>query len=201
MEFPPLEWVFISINCRKLQVSGNFVCRESSEDSIFMSHHTSFVTTLALFTLVLNCSRACYLNSQFPSIIHVFSKLYRTIIAEKKEIKLSSSNFRYFRYAKYRISIFLKYRYLSKISIYRISLLLTFFTVLIIIQIAVTAISTNDLIISYQVRLLTFFVIYIPPMMFINYKLFTIASKSRRNYEISPEVKNLFLWRIYQVAC
>ena len=64
-----------------------------------------------------------------------------------------------------------------------------------------TAISTNDLIISYQVRLLTFFVIYIPPMLFINYKLFTIASKSRRNYELSPEVKNLFLWRIYQVAC
>ena len=105
----------------KLRVSGNFACRESSEDAIFMSHHTSFVTTLTLFTL-LNCSRACYLNSQFPSIIHVFSKLYRTIIAEKKEIKLSSSNFRYFRYAKNRISIFLKYRYLSKISIYRISL-------------------------------------------------------------------------------
>ena len=48
MEFPPLEWVVISINCRKLQVSGNFARRESSEDSIFMSHHTSFVTTLTL---------------------------------------------------------------------------------------------------------------------------------------------------------
>ena len=106
-------------------IVGNCMYRAtSSEDSIFMSHHTSFVTTLTLFTL-LNCSRACYLNSQFPSIIHVFSKLYRTIIAEKKEIKLSSSNFRYFRYAKNRISIFLKYRYLSKISIYRISLVPT----------------------------------------------------------------------------
>ena len=35
--------------------------------------------------------------------------------------------------------------------------LLTFFTVLIIIQIAVTTISASDLIISYQLRLLTFF--------------------------------------------
>ena len=30
MEFPPLEWVVISINCRKLQVSGNFACRAIS---------------------------------------------------------------------------------------------------------------------------------------------------------------------------
>ena len=34
----------------------------------------------------------------------MFSKLYRTIIAEKNEIKLSSLNFRYFRYEKNRIS-------------------------------------------------------------------------------------------------
>ena len=66
---------------------------------------------------------------------------------------------------------------------------LTFFTVLIIIQIAVTAISTSDLIISYQLRRLIYFVIYIHSMLFINYKLFTIARKSRRNNEISPEVK------------
>ena len=71
--------------------------------------------------------------------------------------------------------------------------LLTFFTVLIIIQITLTAISTNDLIISYQLCLFIFFVIYVPSMLFINYKLFTIASKSRRNNEIPPEVKNLFL--------
>ena len=79
--------------------------------------------------------------------------------------------------------------------------LLTFFTVLIIIQTAVTVISTNDLIISYQLRLLIFFVIYVPSMLFINYKLFTIASKSRRNNEISPEMKKSFLSRMYQVAC
>ena len=73
--------------------------------------------------------------------------------------------------------------------------LLTFFTVLIIIQITVTAISTSDLIISYQLRLLIFFVIYIPPMLFINYKLFTIAKESRRNNEILPEVKNSFSFK------
>ena len=37
------------------------------------------------------------------------------MIAEKKGIKLADYDFRYFRYAKNRISIFLKYRYLSKI--------------------------------------------------------------------------------------
>ena len=45
--------------------------------------------------------------------------------ADKKEMQLSSWNFWYFRYAKNRISIFLKYWYLSKISIYRISLVVT----------------------------------------------------------------------------
>ena len=60
---------------------------------------------------------------------------------------------------------------------------------MIIIQIAVTAISTSDLIISYQLRRLIYFVIYIHSMLFINYKLFTIARKSRRNNEILPEVK------------
>ena len=84
--------------------------------------------------------------------------------------------------------------------------LLTFFTVLIIIQIAVTAISTNDLIISYQLRLLIFFVIFIPPMLFINYRLFKIARKSRRNNEISPEMKKSFSFKkisncLMVVAC
>ena len=80
-----------------------------------------------------------------------------------------------------------------------------------------TAISTNDLIISYQLRLLIFFVIYIPPMLFINYKLFTIASKSRRetftiasksrrDNEISLEVKKSFSFKsvsssLLVVAC
>ncbi len=43
--------------------------------------------------------------------------------------------------------------------------------------------------ISSQTRLLIFVTILFPPMIFINYKLFIIARKSRRNNEISPEIK------------
>ena len=58
-----------------------------------------------------------------------------------------------------------------------------------------TAISTNELIISYQVRLLIFGIVFIPPMLFINYKLFKIARKSRRNNGISPEMKKSFSFK------
>ena len=68
--------------------------------------------------------------------------------------------------------------------------LLTLFTLAVIIEISVTAISINNLVIPYRVCLLVFFIIFIPPMVFINYKLFTVARKSRRNNEISPQVKS-----------
>ena len=71
----------------------------------------------------------------------------------------------------------------------------TLFIFLVIIQIIVTAISTNELIISYQVGLLIFGIVFIPPMLFINYKLFKIARKSRRNNEISPEMKKSFSFK------
>ena len=70
--------------------------------------------------------------------------------------------------------------------------LLTLFTLTVIIEITLGAMSINDLVISYQVGLLVFFVIYVPPMLFINYKLFNVARKSRRNSEISPEMKKSF---------
>ena len=66
---------------------------------------------------------------------------------------------------------------------------------LVIIQIIVTATSTNELIISYQVRLLIFGIVFISPMLFINYKLFKIARKSRRNNGISPEMKKSFSFK------
>ena len=77
---------------------------------------------------------------------------------------------------------------------------------MIIIQITLTAISTSDVIISYQLRLLIFFVIFVAPMLFINYKLFTMANKSRRNNEISPEMKKSFSFKnvsscLLVVAC
>ena len=67
--------------------------------------------------------------------------------------------------------------------------LLTLFTFLFFIQITVTIMSTNDLVIPYQVGLLLVGIIFISPMMFINYKLFTVTRKSRRNNGISPEMK------------
>ena len=70
--------------------------------------------------------------------------------------------------------------------------LLTLFTVLVIIELTSAAMSINDLVISFQVHLLIFLAIFIPPMLFINYKLFTVARKSRRNNEISPEMKKYF---------
>ena len=70
--------------------------------------------------------------------------------------------------------------------------LLTLFTFAVIIGITLVAMSINDLVISYQVGLLVFSVIFISPMLFINYKLFTVARKSRRNNEISPQMKRSF---------
>ena len=70
--------------------------------------------------------------------------------------------------------------------------LLTFFAFLLFIQITVATISVNDLVISYQVGLLIFGILYIPPMLLINYKLFTVARKNRRNKGISPEMKKSF---------
>ena len=70
--------------------------------------------------------------------------------------------------------------------------LLALFTVLVIIELTSAAMSINDLVISFQVHLLIFLAIFIPPMLFINYKLFNVARKSRRNKEISPEMKKSF---------
>ena len=47
-------------------------------------------------------------------------------------------------------------------------------------------------VISHQVGLLVCCITLAPPMLFMNYKLFTIARKSRRNKGISPEMKITF---------
>ena len=68
--------------------------------------------------------------------------------------------------------------------------LLTLFTFLVIILIALSAMSINDLVVSFEVGLLIFLIFYVPPMLLINYKLFTVARKSRNG--ISPEMKKSF---------
>ena len=84
--------------------------------------------------------------------------------------------------------------------------LLTVFSFAVIIEISVTAISINNLVIPHRVCLLVFFIIFTPPMVFINYKLFTVAGKSRRNNEISPQMKKSFSFKkisscLLVVAC
>ena len=67
--------------------------------------------------------------------------------------------------------------------------LLTLLAILIIIEMTLVVMATNDFIFSFQVGILIFLIILFPPMIFINYKLFIIARKSSRNNGISPEMK------------
>jgi hypothetical protein len=64
--------------------------------------------------------------------------------------------------------------------------------ILIIFEVTLGLMSINDSVIPYEVGLLIFIIIIFPPMLFINYKLFTIARKSRRNNRISPGMKKSF---------
>jgi hypothetical protein len=70
--------------------------------------------------------------------------------------------------------------------------LLTLLAILSIGEVTLLLLSYNDFVITYQVGLLTFFIIIFLPMLFINYKLFAVARKSRRNKRISPEMKKTF---------
>ena len=70
--------------------------------------------------------------------------------------------------------------------------LLTLFIFLVIVEITVAAISISDFVIPYEVGLLIFLVIFVPPMLFINYKLFTVTRKHRRHNGKASEIKNTF---------
>ena len=70
--------------------------------------------------------------------------------------------------------------------------LLTLFIFLVIIVIALSVMTINNLVIPHEVGLLICLIFYIPPMLFINYKFFTVARKSRKNNGISPEMKKSF---------
>ena len=67
--------------------------------------------------------------------------------------------------------------------------LLTLLATMIVVQLTLFLMSVNDFLIFYPVFVLIYFIIISPPMLFINYKLFTIARKSRRNNRIAPEIK------------
>ena len=53
--------------------------------------------------------------------------------------------------------------------------------ILSILMVSFLMLTNNNIILSYQVGLLIYYGILVPPMLFINYKLFIIAKKNRRN--------------------
>ena len=70
--------------------------------------------------------------------------------------------------------------------------LLTLLAVLIIVEVILKVMSLNDFVISDQVYTVIFSLLLIPAMLFINYKLFQVVRKSRKNRRISPEMKKTF---------
>ena len=71
--------------------------------------------------------------------------------------------------------------------------LLTLLGTLIVVELSLYLINLSF--ISYSVCLLVFLITISPPMLFINYKLFKIARKSRRNNGISPGIRKTFSWK------
>ena len=70
--------------------------------------------------------------------------------------------------------------------------LLTLLAILIIVQITLKVMSVNDFVISHQVHFLIICILLIPAILFINYKLFLVVRKSRRNKRISLAIKKTF---------
>ncbi len=70
--------------------------------------------------------------------------------------------------------------------------LLTLLAILSILELLLKLLSVNNFVISSRTHALILFIIFFPTMIFINYKLFVIARKSRRNNGISPEMKKTF---------
>ena len=64
-----------------------------------------------------------------------------------------------------------------------------------VVELTWLLISINDSVITHSVSVLVCFIIISSPMIFLNYKLFTITRKSRRNSELSPEIKNTLSWK------
>jgi hypothetical protein len=72
--------------------------------------------------------------------------------------------------------------------------LLTLLAILNIVEVILKVMSVNDFLISNQVHGVIFFILFILPMLFINYKLLLVVRKSRKNKSMSPDryKKNIF---------
>ena len=68
----------------------------------------------------------------------------------------------------------------------------TLLAILNIVEITLNVMSANEFVISYQVHFLIIFILFIPAMLFINYKLFLVVRKSRKNKRISLDMKKTF---------
>jgi hypothetical protein len=67
--------------------------------------------------------------------------------------------------------------------------LLTLLAILNILGVILRVMSVNDFVISHQVHMLILCILFIPAMLFINYKLLLVVRKSRKNKRISPDMK------------
>ena len=67
--------------------------------------------------------------------------------------------------------------------------LLTLLAILIIVQVIAYVTTESSSAISYLVHFLIVFILFIPTMLFINYKLLLVVKKSRKNKRISPDMK------------
>ena len=70
--------------------------------------------------------------------------------------------------------------------------LLTLLAILIIVQVILISLFVNDFFVSYHLHCLIISILVIPAMLFINYKLFLVVRKSRKNKRISPDMKKTF---------
>jgi hypothetical protein len=70
--------------------------------------------------------------------------------------------------------------------------LLTLLAILVIIDAILKVMPVNDFVISYKLHGLIRCILFFPAMLFINYKLFLVVRKSRRNKRMSPDRKKKF---------
>jgi hypothetical protein len=70
--------------------------------------------------------------------------------------------------------------------------LLTLVAILIIFEITLTVMTVNEFVISYEVHTIIICILLIPATLFINYKLFLVVRKSRKNKRLSPDIKKTF---------
>ena len=70
--------------------------------------------------------------------------------------------------------------------------LLTLLAILIIVEVTLAVMNANYFVISYRVHGLILCILFIPAMLFINYKLFLVVRKSHKNKRISPHMKKTF---------